>query len=478
MDRLERQAFAPNRDEMARGGSAEKTLSAEDAILNTEQIRQILSQNRLSEYPVLERATELARGAASLHEGSLRKRKEWTVEIIREVKAREGKATNDEELLKDFAEYLADTALSHIRLVPAYRGLDAERQQAFARKVGEQMNFLFENFEKTSDLLSAQQKTALIQQLQEEERHKRDERKWRSEELLASKEAASRWLYGVARGELEHSGGKVADAARNLARSTKATELVKHHNLNLFQYADEEFRDIDARERDQRRDRAGAKLPVAVLLQAFATPRTMRSDAHTIQNFPGVHLLQTINFWLNARFATELPAGVYEQTVEDEERYKQKQKEHPQNRRSYFDEPGLSIRGEKNVEHERGRSSAYSDSNVAGLWWDMPLWKQWKLLKPHIKGEIEKVQGKSRGFVPRRFLEYIDGLVSKEVQATRQKQGGISTNLEKVIRLQEIKQLFNVDFVMSPKDRTAEIKRRQDEQAKQRLLTDRFRFRW
>ncbi|MEK7106713.1 MAG: hypothetical protein AAB899_00815 [Patescibacteria group bacterium] len=380
---------------------------------------------------------------------------------------------------EDFIAILEHATIKHIESLPEYRVLKAERQQEFAHKVAEQMNFLFDNFEKSVDLLTAQEKAELLQLQQEEERYKRDEKRRHYEELFTSKEAAGKWLYGVARNELERSGGKVADAARNLVRSERARELIRHHNFNLFQYADEEFKNIDdARERDQGRDRAGAKLPVAVLLQAFATPRTMRSDARTIQDYPVVHLLQTINFWLNARFTAELPSGVYGQAVEEDEKYKQKRRVHSRNRNAHFDKPGLSIRGETNMGHESKESSAYSDSNVAVLWWGIPLWKQWKLLKPYIKEEIGKTQNKSRGFVPRKFLEYMDGLVNKEAQAAPQKQGGISANLEKIIRLRELKELFNLDFVMSPKDRATEIKRKQDEQAKQRLLTDRFRFPW
>ncbi len=485
MSRMDRQMFAPYKDEKSGGGSAEKTPLAEDVILNASQIKQILSQNRLSEFPVLEMAAQRVQRMAVLSEGVLGPAKKRIIADIKSEYVLTGKPTDDQELLRSFSEFLVDSARYYMRSNPAYRTLDAGQQQEFARKIGEQANFLFDNFERASELSTEQQKITLRLRLKEEDRHGLEERKIRLEELLTSKEAAGRWLYGVARGELKRSGGKVADAARNLVLSEKARKLIKHHNFNLFQYADEEFRDIDAREQDQWQDRTDAKLPVAVLLQAFATPRTMRSDARMIQELPGAYLLQTINFWLNARFAAELPVGVYEQAVVEEETYRRKQTEHSRSRSGYEEE---------HIAQGKEEPSRYLDSNVAVLWWNIPLWKQWKLLRPHIKKEIEKTQSKSRGFVPRKFLEYMDVLISKEGKAMQQQphttqssggqQDGISAGLAKIHRLREMKDIFNIDFVMSREQRNAEINRRQDEKRKQderaklRRQTDTFRFRF
>lgn len=504
------------------------TPTPEGLILDKKQVLQILTENRLAEFPLLQVAIGqvryLSAGAGDSLEGA-------TERIGKILMGDRRERLEDSELRGVVAKYLLDSILldfryGHSGALAAHNDAPREEQEKLAQLVLQQATFLFDNMDNRGQLLTKDER------IRHERRHEiakeedRQARESRREELFASREAAERWLFGVARGEFRDAGEDITNAAQKLAQSRRAQELIAHHGIDLFQYVDKQLKSAQERDYGRRRDRGYEQLPVAVLLGAFAKSRTIEDSPNSIREKPADHLYGVINLWLNARFTAELPGGVYDEVIAGEEAYRQERRG-VSREQDFFLEQAFGKFG-KDVQHREKESSLRRDSSVAVLWWTIPLWKQWKFLRPHIREEMGKTQGQSRGFTPRKFLEHIGGLINEEsrniklqnallasldkgdkkaalegywkeimevgkpsdekraamgkYQAEAEQdfpteeraQEIISSSQERIRRLEEIKDLFNVDFVMSKPERDAEIEKRQKERASRQLP----RFRW
>ena len=501
-------------------------------ILDTKQVLQVLKDDRLAEFPIIEHAIYAVRYAAYVGRGELGNRAmERIAEISRSFRRGDDAAAEDPRVVTE--KFLRHEAETHLRY--GDQPTPAEEIPALLPHIVEQAMFLLENIEKVEHLRTKKeiyQYEHRHEIAQEEDRRARASRR---EELFASPEAAERWLFGVARGAYRDAKNNVEDAAQELKKSQRAPELIAHHAIDLFDFANRQIASAVEKERgrDRRNEIAWIEGPIAVLLAAFATPRVINDSPQTIRKDPGDHMYRLVTLWLDAKFVTELPNGAYAEVLHSERQYQERFRSRSEDswRRDSFFGLGGEERDEfddyitrTETERNNREMSGYESSRVATLWWKCPLWLQWKILRPYIRDELRKVADFVRGYNAKQFLAHVDDLIEREnrviklqnlVLGTVEKpdkgtidqywkeiletgapptsrlealanalssptqeraEAIIKASRDRINELNKMRDQVNLDFVMSREQRDAEIERRKRE--RERWTIPRFNFRW
>jgi hypothetical protein len=498
----------------------------EGLVLDVKQILQILIEDRLAEFPILSRAIDIVQYMSIVSRGNLR----GAMEAIGKTLSRSSFTDDDEN--KDplvVAEgFLLRQATSNIRY--GHETVPREEVERAAPRVVEQVKYLLDNFESEEQLRTKEERYRHEHQHEIAKEEDRRARESRREELFASSEAAERWLFGVARGAYRDAKENLETAAQDLSESKRARELIAHHSINIFDFANRQIEGVGD-ERDRRRELWRIEAPLSVLLSAFTKPRTTTSSPQEIRKDPGGHMYRLLTLWLDAKFVRELPDGAYTDVLRNEREYQERYRNRTDDymRRDslfgYGREADSFLEQMASEEKARGdrEMRGYESSRVAALWWKCPLWLQWKILRPYIGEELRNVGALVRGFSGKQFLAHIDDLIAKEnrliqlqnallgTSETQDKdalerywkeivetgQPSSATRLaartaaegtptqeraeaiikecrDRIRNLEEMRGYVNLDFVMSRTEREAEIERQQRERDRWRIP----RFRW
>ncbi len=392
-------------------------------ILDVAQIRQILEDDRSSDFRILDVAIKVIVSLPMWSRDSLKDQLEDLGQRLVQLSYGESRTQDPHEAAKGYMLRQAMSELSRRENA----GPDAEHA-TIAPHIVEQAVFILNSFDDAGQLLTKAQKRSVERRhetLREEERQSRVSRR---NELFESKDATERWLFGAARGDLKEAGRKVEDAAMRFASSKQAAELIKHHAIDLFDFTDRQIAKVAAQGK-LRREIGWIEGPLAVLLTAFAKPRVVADSPQTIRNDPGAHVYRVVSRWLGARFVKELPDGAYADALESERKYQERS-----HHRSLDRMAGSSLFGFRHEERdefyqevlkdEREQSArqleGYESSRVATLWWVLPPWKKWEILRRPIERELRDVarlvQG---GYTAKQFTSHIDRLVDEENERKR-----------------------------------------------------------
>ena len=490
-------------------------------ILDTKQILQVLSDDRLAEFPILARAIEIIHLAAPHENGTLQSAfASLGTPLLSRIFGDKEPEPQDPRAAAE--NYLRSETKFFLRY--SEHPVAAEEMENIAPLVVEQAVFIFDNIEKMDQLRTKEQQRRWERRHEIAREADRRARQGRREELFESREAAERWLFGVARGALRDAKESVEDAARDLAQSKRAPELIAHHVIDLFDFTDRQIAAIEERER--RKEIWRIEGPIAVLLTAFAKPRVVDDSQPMVRKNPGDHMYRLVTLWLDAKFVRELPGGAYNNVLHSERQYQERYRNRmtdDMRRDSFY---GLG-RGERDnfsdeiARDEKARGDAemhgYESSRVATLWWKCPLWLQWKILRPHIGDELRKVANIVRGYNAKQFLSHIDELIGREnrviklqnlvlgtiekpdkgtidqywkeimetgapsisrlealanamISPTQERaEAIIKASRDRIKDLGEMRDYVNLDFVMSREQREAEIERQQKERARWQL---------
>lgn len=496
----------------------------EGLVLDAKQVERILDEDRLGEFSVLNKAIEIVQHASN-GRGPLRD----VIECIGRALVRECFSSGPEGD-KDPRVVGEGFLLRQVKFNLRHNTAPDEEHESLAARIVEQAKFLFENIESVDQLLT---KTEQLQRTRHHEvaaEKDRQTRENRREQLLASPEAAERWLFGVARGTYRDAKGSVENAAQDLMKNKRAEELLAHHSIDLFDFVDWQLAAF-RNEYDRRREMWRIEAPLAVLLTAFAKPRTIDGSPQTIRKDPGEYVYNVVSQWFGAKFVKELPDGAYVDVLCSEREYQEKCRNRTSDtmrKDSLFgygrvSDSFLEEMDREKEERNESEMRGYESSRVAMLWWKCPLWLQQKILRPYIGEELWKVGTCVRDFSGRQFLAHIDDLIARQNHLIRLqntllgtfKTGDQSALLQywqeimetgvpsastrlaahtaaqdtptqeraeaivkegrkRIRKLQEMRDMVNLEFVMSRADRETEIGRRQQERARWSAS----RFRW
>ncbi len=459
--------------------AVEITAGADGVLTAKAEILRVVQDDKVNEFPPLDAALYILLRKVAYSD--LTKIKESFREILNRECSLESKERGRYALFSD-----PFTVKSFLKYEEAFTHLDDVALTALAQKVRRQLVVLLDQFKSGDDLISPSELKRRKESSVAHDAKRREEFEQRNAELNENREAAEQWLFGNARALFE-SKGSVELAAQELAQNKKAIELIAKHNIRIFEFIDKQLKEAEVRRRGDKRVLNPLRdSALSVLLIAFGKKRELpvHGSSHSSQ-----HLLAQILHWQNAKFVAELPPGVYPKVIANER--ERTEKFIRSRNSSHLNEHLLEDMDDelKSMLDADERSSQIDNSKMfenygrnpaAALWWDLPQWVQWKQLRPHIGVLVKDLSRKNRTFNARAFSEYLElsvrandrqRAVVEENEPSRARYEMNSSHYASKVRssmLLNIKELFDVDFVMTRDERDVYIQKQEEERIKLR----------